>query len=398
MPLISQGKLKDFYLPDYDGGSIVNLMSSIIRSRGGRSPHRELDGLPARELAAWKKVIYLVVDGMGAQQLGRHLDAGKGRHFFAAHSYRTITTVCPATTAAAITTFLTGVTPTEHGILGWHLHLPDLGLVGTILPAVTRTGSPLAGPEFNLRKYLGIPSYLASTKGPRTLISWGDIPKGRFNRVFQGWTSVATCTTLRGLERQMAAFARQKGRGLAYAYWPEYDSRCHSKGCASRSTVRHMDEIDGMLARLVEQLQGTETILLITADHGLVDSILEQRIDLRALPGFYDCLAMLTSGDARLVHCFVRPGKVAQFKAVVEQRLSHAGVCVTGQELIGMGAFGPGKTHPAFASRVGDFVLLAKPGYTFASTPAGCKVKFNVANHGGLSPDESLVPLFRVAS
>jgi hypothetical protein len=88
----------------------------------------------------------------------------------------------PATTAAAITTFSTGATPAEHGILGWHLHLADLGLVGTILPVVTRTGVPLADARFNLARYLRLPVYLDSIRGGKQLLSYGAIPFSRFSR------------------------------------------------------------------------------------------------------------------------------------------------------------------------------------------------------------------------
>ncbi len=397
MPKMTRGPLKDFSLPDYEGGSIVNLMASVIRSRGGRTPHPDLAGLPSRALKDVARVIYLVVDGLGIAQLDRFLKEGRGRAFFAAHPHRMITTVCPATTAAAITTFSTGASPAEHGILGWHLHLPDLGMVGTILPSVTRTGSPMAGKDFALDQYLAFPSHLATAKGRRQLISYGAIPKSRYNRAFPGWQSSASCTSLRGLGRQIAAFARGRGRGVAYAYWPEYDGLCHEKGCFSRKTVRHLEAIDRMLAGVCQQLAGTSTALLVTADHGLVDSLPEHRVNLRALPGFYECLSILPSGDARQVHCFVRPGRVKDFLRLVRSELAAACACVTGKELMELGAFGPGRPHPAFASRVGDYVLLAREGFVFTAPPAQAKADFNVGNHGGLSPEESCIPLYALS-
>mgnify|MGYP001767025662 CR=1 FL=1 len=164
MPVIRKGLLKNFFPPDYSGGSIVNLLASVIRSRGGHSPHADLKGLPAGDLKGARKVVYLVIDGLGQQQLDRYLASRRRAAFFAEHPHQTITTVFPATTAAAITTFSTGASPAEHGILGWHLHLHDLGMVSTILPATTRTGSPMAGEKFDLRRYLKLPLPLDSVK------------------------------------------------------------------------------------------------------------------------------------------------------------------------------------------------------------------------------------------
>lgn len=393
MPPIRKGSLKGCYLPDYRAGSIVNLLASIIRSRGGCSTHADLAGLPAKALSGAPKVAYLVIDGMGKEQLDRYLASRTRAAFFAGHPHQTITTVFPATTAAAISTFSTGAAPAEHGILGWHLHLHDLGMVSTILPATTRTASPMAGDKFDLRKYLDLPLPLQSVKCRKELISWSGIPKGRFSRAGVRWNRVRSCTTLAGLSRQIVAFAKTPGRALAYAYWPGYDSFCHEVGCCHPKTVRHLAEIDRMLAGLVRKLRGTGTVLIVTADHGLVDSTPAHRISLREIPGFYDCLAILPSGDARCAHCFVRPSKVRKFRSLVLQWLEKACLCVPGEVLLKIGAFGPGKPHRALANRVGDFVLIAKGDYTFGSHLPGEKIEFNVANHGGMSPAEVRVPL-----
>lgn len=396
MPHIRNDLLKNFFLPDYRDGSIVNLLASIIRSRGGRSPHADLAGLPAGALSGARKVVYLVVDGLGEEQLDRYLAGRSPATFFAKHSHQTITTVFPATTAAAITTFSTGASPAEHGILGWHLHLHDLGMVSTILPATTRTGSPMAGSKFNLRKYLDLPLPLESVKCRKELISWGDIPDSRFSQAAVCWDRARSCTTLAGLSRQIVAFAKTPGRALAYAYWPGYDSFCHEAGRRHPATVRHLAEIDRMLSGLVQKLRGTGMTLIVTADHGLVDSAPVHRISFREIPGFYDCLAVLPSGDARCAHCFVRPSKVRKFRSIFFQCLEKSCVCVPGEDLLKLGAFGPGQPHPALANRVGDFVLIAKSDYCFGSPLPGEKIEFNVANHGGMSEAEVRVPLYSV--
>jgi hypothetical protein len=383
-------------MPDYRDGSIVNLVASLIHARGGRSPHSGLEGLPVKLLSREKKIVYLVIDGLGKEQLDRYLASRRNAAFFAEHPHQTISSVFPATTAAAITTFSTGASPAEHGILGWHLHLHDLGLISTILPSTTRTGSPMAGNKFDLRRYLELPLPLQSVKCRKEVISWNMIPKSRFSGAGVRWNRAHSCMTLAGLSRQIAAFAKTPGRALAYAYWPGYDSWCHEFGCDHPKTIRHLMEIDRMLAGLARKLRGAGTAILVTADHGLVDSTPAHRISFREIPGFYDCLAVLPSGDARCAHCFVRPSKTGKFRSLVFQWLKKACFCVPGDELLRLGAFGPGRPHPALANRVGDFVLIAKNDYAFGSHLPHEKIEFNIANHGGMSPAEVQVPLFMI--
>ena len=387
---------RDLPRPDYDGGSIVNLMSSIIRARGGRSPHRPLNGLPPARIRSYKKVVLLLLDGLGAKQLHRFILAKKGRKFFAIHPWQKITTACPATTAAVVTTLATGSSPAEHAILGWHLHLPDLGMVGTLLPFVTRTDTPIATDTFNLEKYLALPAPLATTRGRRVLISQGTIPASRTSMAQPWWTERHSFQNLDGLLRQLRACARSPGRAYAYAYWPDYDTICHGCGPDGRSSARHLAELDTFLARVRRALAGTNTLLLVTADHGHMQT--RTGIDLSAIPGFYDTLSILPSGDARMVQCFVRPSRVKDFLRLTRAApLLGACACVRHSEVLRSGILGPGTPHPALANRLGDYVLFAAPGHAFLYPTALSRTKgIKRGNHGGLSDDELNVPLFVV--
>ncbi len=382
--------------PDYNGGNLLNLMSSIIRGRGGHSPHRPLAGLPPAALRPYSKVILLLLDGLGANQLHRFALRGKGRKFLALHPWQLITTICPATTAAAVTTLATGASPAEHAFLGWHLHLPDLGMVGTILPFVTRMDTPIATPEFNLKQYLALPAPLASIRGRRVLISQGTIPTSRTSLAQPWWTERHSFQNLDGLLRQLRAFARSPGRAYAYAYWPDYDSICHAYGPEGRASARHLAELDAFLARVRRALAGTNTLLLVTADHGHMQT--RTGIDLSAIPGFYDTLSILPSGDARMVHCFVRPSRVKDFLRLTRAApLLGACACVRHSEVLRSGILGPGTPHPALVNRLGDYVLFAAPGHAFLYPAALSRTKgIKRGNHGGLSNDELNVPLFVV--
>lgn len=389
-------RLQDLPRPNYAGGSIVNLMAALIRARGGRSPHRPLHGLPRSTVATHKKVVLLLVDGLGANQLQRFVSAGHGRRFLALHPWQKITTACPATTAAVVTTLATGAGPAEHAILGWHLHLPDLGMVGTILPFITRTDTPIATPDFDLEKYLALPAPLATMPGRRVLISQGHIPTSRTSMAMPWWTERRSFENLPGLLRHLRAFARSPGRAYAYAYWPHYDSLCHVHGPAGRAPARHLREIDAFLAQAQRALAGTDTLLLVTADHGHMQT--QARIDLSRIPGFYDTLAILPSGDARMVQCFVRPARKKEFLRLTRSApLLGAAACASHAEVLRSGLLGPGRPHPALKNRLGDYVLFAAPGHAFLYPAAGSRDKLVMyGNHGGLSRDELDVPLIVV--
>jgi len=389
-------RAEGFYRPDYRGRSLVNLLSSIIRSLGGSSPHPELEGVDPSLFSKAPKIVYLVLDGVGYHQLQRFIAAGEGEHFFARHPHAKITSVFPPTTAAAVTSLSTGATPAEHALVSWHLHLPDLGMVSAILPGTTRTGTPMVLPDFDLNRYLALPSYVASVPGHKRLLSYGRLGQSRYSSAGTQWDHRAAYTTLRGLEGQVRAFAAEVARGLAYVYWPKYDTLCHSQGCDHRETRNHLAEIDGALSRLVEALRDSDTLLCVTADHGVVDAPARKRVDLSKVPGLMDCLAVLPSGDGRQQSCFVRASRVDRFHGVFEEHLSEKCVCITQDDLLESGLLGPGRRHKALASRIGDFVLIARDDYAFFSSVPFLPVTVHKGNHGGLSAAEVFVPLYTV--
>lgn len=388
-----EGPLHGFHLPDYSGGTVVNLLASIIRTLGGSSPHPELRTFP-REARQTEKLLYLVVDGLGVAQLERHVARGGGERFFARHPHQAISTVFPSTTAAAITSLSTGSTPREHAILGWYLNLPDLGMVSTILLGTTLTGTPMIDGEFDIDAYMKVPCYVDSIPGQRIWLTYDGIDQRPINRALTDWTDVRHHGSLAELARAMIHFAESESPGVAYAYWPRYDALSHLHGAASSESEQHFAEIDEMLGWVVERLRENGTSFVLSADHGFVDVSDENLIELADVPGLRECLATAPSGDARQVNFFVRPHKVEAFERIVERELAHAGQCIRGSELLETGVFGPGRTHAALEQRLGDYVFLARDGHALAYRAPGNHRPHPRGHHGGMTSVEMRVPLY----
>ncbi|WP_455365739.1 alkaline phosphatase family protein, partial [Kaarinaea lacus] len=123
--------------PDYYGGSIVNLMSSIMQGLGdGSNYHTPLKELAEDTIAEARNVVLLVIDGLGFDYL-----TNAGNHSTLNRHLRTkLTTVFPSTTATAITTFMTGLAPQQHGLTGWFTYFHELGSIITVLPFRPRFG------------------------------------------------------------------------------------------------------------------------------------------------------------------------------------------------------------------------------------------------------------------
>ena len=109
-----------------------------------------------------------------------------------------------------------------------------------------------------------------------------------------------------------------------------------------------------------------------------------------------ECLAVAPSGDQRQLNCFVRPRAEARFLELVERELGDACTCLTAESMLEAGVFGPGIEHDALRSRLGDYVLLCRDGYSLIHTPPGLEPMVMPGSHGGMSEPEIKIPLFVV--
>jgi hypothetical protein len=379
-------------LPDYRSGSLVNLMSSIIHSRGGDAGalYAPLRGLDGARLRAAQNVVLLVVDGLGYDYLQHHPDSCLYRHL---HSR--ITAVAPPTTAASITTFLTGMAPQQHGLTGWFTYFRELGSVLTVLPYTSRVGGPALGTlGIDARQFLGHTPIFERMTAECYSVTPNWLRKSEFNLAHSGGAELVPHRGYQHcFDEVVRLVKRNRQRKYIYAYWPEFDALAHEHGVGSDKTAQHFAKLDAAFARLLEQLQGSDAVVLVTADHGFVDVPAERHLNLADHPQLQECLLMPLCGEPRLVYCYVRHDKRAQFESYVRQALSAACDLHLSSDLVAQGLFGLGEPHPELLSRVGDYTLVMKENYAFTGRIPGEGVLQMTGFHGGLSAAEVYVPL-----
>ena len=99
-------------LPDYEGDCVCNVVPALLR---GTSP----PWMPPAACGA-RQTVLLVLDGLGWDQLRAHAALAPTLSAMEGHAIRT---VAPSTTATALTSIATGLTPAEHGVLGYRMYL-----------------------------------------------------------------------------------------------------------------------------------------------------------------------------------------------------------------------------------------------------------------------------------
>ncbi len=377
--------------PDYNGGGLVNLMASIIQARGGSSPYPPASILPTSDLAETAHLVLLVIDGLGDAWLQRRSPAGP----MARHRIGALTSVFPPTTAAAITTYLTGDAPTQHGLTGWFVWLRELGTIMTVLPGRPRYGgSGYAAAGIDVAALFGHQPVFARIASASSVIAPAHIIASDFNRAHLGGARPRGFRDLKGLFRETArAIRRTQTPAYHYVYWPGLDSIGHRYGIDSPEAAAHFAEIERQLERFLDRIAGRNAVVLICADHGQVDCPAQQQIDLADLPELSDCLTLPLCGEPRAAYCYVRAHQAERFEAGCAKHLGDAFSLHPSADLIERGLFGPGPINPRLTERIGDYCLLANGRHAIGQRLPFERPYRSIGVHGGLSPDELMVPL-----
>ena len=335
-------------------------------------------------------LVLVVIDGLGERFLN---EFGAGGALLA-HRRRRLTSVFPSTTAAAVTTLMSGLAPATHGLTGWFIRDTRLGGVIAPLPLHRRGGRALRAP-FLVPRLFPYPSMFAGACRPAVLVSPHDIAHSAYSRRHGRGARIRP---YRGLA-QFAQAIDDEVHGLlpqggyVHGYYARFDAISHRYGSRSAEAVAEFRRLDEWFGDLVERLSAVDCTVLLTADHGFVDAPPERLIALERLPGAAAMLAAPLFGERRTAFCAVRAGAEAEFAALVRDELAGRAVVHASAQLVRAGLFGPGPAHKRLLERAGTHTLLMEPGWTIADRVAGEPAVSMLGVHGGLSADEMWVPL-----
>lgn len=378
-------------LPQYRDGSLLNLISSVHASRGGRPAHGPLAALPPQSIEGARNLVFLLIDGLGCNYLN---EVGQGGAL-QDHLAGKLTSVFPSTTASAITTSFTGASPTEHGLIGWHGWFPEAGVVAAPLP-FRRRGDEVPLSQLGISPAALLPGCSLFDAMPcrSFIVSQRRIVDSEYSVHMGGKARRIGYDNLSGMVDAIDAVVRSGNeRKYVYAYYPEFDTVAHVHGVGSGQAAKRLTAIDAAFAALLRRLVCTDTVVVVSADHGFIDTPKSQALELADYPELVELLRLPLTGEPRVAFCHVVPDAAEEFMRRANASLgSHADVRRS-RVLIDEGWFGPGTAHPRLAERLGDVALVMRDHGTIKDRLPGEKQHAMIGNHGGATEDEMFVPL-----
>jgi len=377
--------------PDYDGRGLLNLTSSLRTTLGEQPPVAPLlDGPDLVTLCRGKHVVLFVIDGLGYEFLRR-------AHAPALNQTNPgiLSSVFPSTTSSAIPTFLTGLSPLEHGNVGWDLYDESLDDIVCPLPFVRRsTGKSLSEEGLEPQHWFGYQPLASQLSTKCYSVSPQAIAFSVFNRYHSGRSEIrpyGTLTEMFGTVEQVLLQTRE--RSFTYAYYSELDRLGHLYGMASEQVAANLAVLDIAYEQFLQSVAGSNAVILLTADHGFVDPPIDKRLFLPDYPDVKKLLKQRLCGEPRTAFCHVASATQDRFENVVRETFGDCLDLIPSVELVERGYFGPGTEHPRLRSRIGDFTLMMRDDYMLTDALAGEERVVLNGVHGGLSTAEMRVPL-----
>ena len=363
--------------PAYGDRSLADVVPSVARALGV-----ELPGHPAGlVLPRAPSYVLFLIDGLGAELLARHAHAAPYLSSLV-QGGATGTAGVPSTTATSLTSLGTGLVPGAHGLVGFTARIPGterllnhLWWDKTVDPVEWQPHPTAFGrlahagvhvTSVNKRDFDGSGLTLASQRGA----------------AYVGADRVG--------ERIAAAVTASAQRpSLTYVYDSDLDWTGHKFGVASTQWLQQLAMVDAEAEQLREALPAS-TRLLVVADHGMVDSPREARVDVDEVHGMRDGVALL-GGEARFRHLYCTAGAVddvvATWRAVLGERAS----VLTREDAIARGWFG--QVQPGVLPRLGDVMVACHGDAAVVSTVDFGYEDTLVGMHGSLTSTEMLIPI-----
>ncbi len=360
-------------IPDYAGANVRGIVPALLAPRGAPLPA----WMPA-VIAEAGQVVLLVIDGLGWEQLTERAHLAPT---LSSMSGGPITTVAPSTTATALASITTGLTPGEHGLVGYRIDM-----AGEVLNVIRWSTS--AGDARRQCEPAKVQPFRPFMGERVPVVSKAELEGSAFTEAHLrgcrpvGWRVASSLAVVIGQQLR-------EGERFVYAYYDGIDKVAHERGFGPFYDAE-LVAADRLVADVLAALP-PGSALVITADHGQVQvgaSMVAPHPDVMR-----SCRQQ--SGEARFRWLHAKPGAAEDLLAAAREHHGDTAWVHSRRELVDAGWFGP-VVSPPVASRFGDVALVAHAAVGFFD-PADSGPFELLCRHGSLTSAEMLVPLLAAA-
>lgn len=365
---------------DFDyNKSLVALSNSFLKFYGVKTFHPSLPELDAKlNSKKYQNIVLLILDGMGINVINEHLDDNS---LIKSHIAHQIYSVFPPTTTAATTAIHSGMSPLEHGWIAWMCYYKEYDrCIENFLNTDYYTGEQLTTPPpcDDILKCRDIYSRIVEQN-----------PELEFHKINPPFDSKDGVKSFNQMCKRIAKITSANNKHkFIRAYWHDPDHTMHHFGVTSKEAKGVMKDIERNLNHLCSKLK--DTLIVITADHGMVDT---QNVTLNDYPDICDCFIRPPSLEARVVTFAIKDTHKVEFAKLFNKYFGTDFKLYTKAEFMASGLLGSGTPHPKVDDFIADFVAISTSAKSLHYILNDIDKTKLIGEHAGISEQEMKIPL-----
>lgn len=339
-------------MPDYQN-SILNLVQSILKYYQVKTDYPSLEWLDTILNKKYQNVALVIIDGMGEDLLQKLSPNG----LFEKQKKQVITSVFPPTTAAAMTTYYSGKPPIETGWIAWSQYFKEYGRAIDILQKKdSQTGEVIdfSKTRLDFKEIMGYQTIFEQIRRKSPNIKQYEIAPSYVEKQAD---RLIQAQTVEEMADNLLSLCQKKGEKFIFSYVDQPDSLIHQFGCEAEETKQWIKKTEISFEKIQEKLKGTNSLLIVCADHGLID--IASYSSILSFPTLQECFLMPSCLESRTISFWIKPEKKRVFEKEFSKLFGDQYLVYTKQEFLQTGLLGMGKKHPKIDDFLGDYLAIA---------------------------------------
>jgi len=336
-----------------------------------------------------KHLVFVIADGFGMN----FVNALPEDSFVRSNLGTVNRAAYPPITGANLFAMSQGEWPGQHGVIGWYVHLKELGERSTLfLWKRTRDGKDLT--ELGLTPEIVYPGEALVAGYDRHSISLipNELVASNPTRALHGPTATGYLDLADAIT-QTVDHVEDHDSTYTHIYWKNIDKAAHETRTGSNETASQVSALEAGLTRLRSELPDDARIV-VTGDHGHSDIPDELKFAIAVddeLQGYFESTP---SGDNRTQIFRVAPKNHRKFVELFQSRFGEHFFLFSSKEVAELELLSPDGISDLTLGRLGDFMAIAKGRAVMKfQTPEDQRPIAEQSEHGGFSPVEMLVPV-----
>ena len=405
---VDKSKYNEFTIPLYDSYCFSNIFGSIKHLFNIPSDKKLPKDTLGNSKGSPNKIVFFLVDAFGWCFYEKYKEYSSFLcEIEEGGIVSKLTSQFPSTTTAHVTTALTGEPVYEHGLYEWFYYEPE---VDDVITAFLFKEARKKGIETLKDRNIDPKSFLPENNFIKDLLGNGvksTVYQPSFINDSTYSTTMCKAATVKGYNEYEDLFEslskdliKNNEKEYFYVYLHEIDAIAHEKGNASREFKEVMEEFLKHIDEFYESGKDnfTNTVVMISADHGQVDTDLNIKYYLNnIIPDIDKYLKknknndlMTPAGYCRDLFLHVKEEHLFTVKKIIEKELKDLVYVYTFDELKEKGFFGnPSKR---IIERCGNLILLPKDNNHIWWYEQDVFELTLIGIHGGASKNEMEVP------